>query len=39
MDLQHTLAQLDSLFQQGAYDQVEPFMLDHIAQAEAVGAD
>lgn len=37
MDLQHTLAQLDSLFQQGAYDQVEPFMLDHIAQAEAVG--
>ncbi len=37
MDIQQTLAQLDSLFQQGAYDQVEPFMLEHIAQADAVG--
>ena len=35
MDIQATLQQLDSLFQQGQYDQVEAFMLDHVARAEA----
>lgn len=37
MDIQNVLQTLDGLFQQGAYDQVEPFMLAHIAQAEAEG--
>ncbi|MDO6386402.1 DUF4037 domain-containing protein [Uliginosibacterium sp. 31-12] len=37
MDIQQVLQQLDSLFQRGAYDQVEAFMLDHIARAEAEG--
>ena len=37
MDIQSVLQQLDSLFQRGEYAQVEDFMLDHIARAEAEG--
>lgn len=37
MNVELVLQQLDALFQQGAYDKVEPFMLDHIGRAEAEG--
>lgn len=37
MDTQAILSQLDALFQRGAYDQVEDFMVEHIARAEAEG--
>ncbi|GAB4061931.1 DUF4037 domain-containing protein [Uliginosibacterium sediminicola] len=37
MNVQDTLQTLDGLFRRGEYDKVEPFMLEHLARAEAEG--